>query len=219
MTRISPLSASNNVLPIYSVYRLADTPDPMSSSNPYAATSSQRGYDTGKSKSKKKWWIIGGIIALLIVIGAVLGGVLGTQLNKKNGNSSSGSGTNSGAAAGNGNVVPSGLTGSINTGALTATAANRVLAVATDSAWMLPVYPTGVSIFSWFRAERGRGGSSVYYACVTRVSANYRPTPPATLHLLPTLPPVLGHPTHLLHQTPRSEPTHVSLLRDTSGTL
>lgn len=33
------------------------------------------------SRSNKKWWIGGGLLAL-VVVGAVLGGVLGTQLNK-----------------------------------------------------------------------------------------------------------------------------------------
>lgn len=38
-------------------------------------------------RSNKKWWWIGGIIAALLVVGAVLGGVLGTQLNKDSSNS------------------------------------------------------------------------------------------------------------------------------------
>lgn len=38
-----------------------------------------------KARSNKAWWI-GGILAALVIIGAVLGGVLGTQLNKNKGN-------------------------------------------------------------------------------------------------------------------------------------
>lgn len=34
-------------------------------------------------RAKRTIWILVGIIALLVVVGAVLGGVLGTQLNKK----------------------------------------------------------------------------------------------------------------------------------------
>lgn len=119
----------------------------MSSSNPYASASSPANGSGGKSR--KKWWWIGGILLLLIIIGAVLGGVLGTQLNKNKGNTGSGASSNSGSGgngqAAGGNVVPSGLS-SVNTAQLTATAANRVLAIATDT-YLLPVYATGVSHF------------------------------------------------------------------------
>ena len=121
--------------------------DPMSSGNPYAASGS-RGYNEKPRNSKKKWYWIIGIIALLVIIGAVLGGVLGTQLNKddkKNGSSSQDNSSGSGGVPGN-TGVPSGID-NVNSAAMTATGANgqAYLAIATDSEWMLPVYATGVS--------------------------------------------------------------------------
>ena len=115
--------------------------DPMSSSNPYASAASPGGYTPKKKRSK--WLTIGLPIILLIIIGAVLGGVLGTQLNKnKNGESNSGSsGAQEGVSEG-GVVVPSGVS-NINTAQATNTAANRYLAVQTDT-YMLPVYATPV---------------------------------------------------------------------------
>lgn len=123
---------------------VADT-DPMSSSNPYASAASPGGYQPKKKRSK--WlWIGLGLLALIIV-GAVLGGVLGTQLNKNKGSSSnnSSSGASSdGSRTQDGVVVPSGVS-SINTAQATNTAANRYLAVQTDT-YMLPVYATPVSV-------------------------------------------------------------------------
>jgi len=57
-----------------------------------------------RKQRRRKWWWIGGLLALLVIVGAVLGGVLGTQLNKKNsGTSKSGNsnGDNSGESNGN----------------------------------------------------------------------------------------------------------------------
>ena len=123
--------------------------DPMSSGNPYASQSPQ-GFNQQPKKSKKKLWIILGVIlAILIIVGAVVGGVVGSRSG--NDSSSSGSGSaadqaNGGgnAGGGNGNTgAPSGVS-NVNSEALTATAANRYLAIATESDYMLPVYPTGV---------------------------------------------------------------------------
>lgn len=122
--------------------------DPMSSGNPYASQSPQ-GFNERPKKSRKKLWIIIGIIvAIIVILGAVLGGVLGSRAS--NDDSSSGSGNsadqaNGGNGGGNGNAgVPSGVS-NVNSEAVTATNANRYLAIATNSQWMLPVYPTGVS--------------------------------------------------------------------------
>jgi flagellar basal body-associated protein FliL len=116
--------------------------DPMSSSNPYASAASPGGYQPKKKRSK--WlWIGLGVLAL-IIIGAVLGGVLGTQLNKKDGSSNTGSSgaSSDGSQTQDGVVVPSGVS-SINTAQATNTAPNRYLAVQTDT-YMLPVYATPV---------------------------------------------------------------------------
>jgi hypothetical protein len=122
--------------------------DPMGSSNPYAASSSPRGFAQPKKSRKKLWIILGSILALLIILGAVLGGVLGSRASKNTSTSSAGSGTGNNAAISGSPAntgVPSGAPSSINSAALTATAANRYLAVATNSDYMLPVYATGVS--------------------------------------------------------------------------
>jgi hypothetical protein len=117
--------------------------DPMSSGNPYASQS-PRGFEQPQKKSRKKMWIIiGVIVALLVIIGAVLGGVLGSRSSSDS--SSGGSKSAADNASGNGNAgAPSGVS-NVNSEALTATSENRYLAIATDSEWMLPVYPTGVS--------------------------------------------------------------------------
>lgn len=129
----------------------------MGASNPYAAAS-PRGYQPPKKKSRKWLWI-GLAVAALIIIGAVLGGVLGTQLNKNKsgtnssgGSSSGGSGNTNGAGTGgqggNGNSGNTGVPSLIaNTGITTKTMTGAngeyYLAVATDT-YMLPVYATGV---------------------------------------------------------------------------
>ena len=116
----------------------------MSSTNPYATSTSQRGYASPKKK-RNKWLWIGIPLLLLVIIGAVLGGVLGTQLNKGNASSSSNKPAGSGSNAG---VVNTGLPSGVTAGsaAATGTGANGqvYLAMATDS-YMLPVYGTGVS--------------------------------------------------------------------------
>lgn len=117
--------------------------DPMSSGNPYASQS-PRGFEQPQKKSRKKMWIIiGVIVALIVIIGAVVGGVVGSRSSSDS--SSGGSKSAADNASGNGNAgAPSGVS-NVNSEALTATDENRYLAIATDSEWMIPVYPTGVS--------------------------------------------------------------------------
>lgn len=129
----------------------------MSSGNPYASQSPQ-GFNQKPKKSRKKLWIILGIIlAIIIIVGAVVGGVLGSRAG--NDDSSSGGGNSADQANGGGNGGGNGNTGApsgvsnVNSEALTATEANRYLAIATDSEYMLPVYPTGVRIFAFLRGE------------------------------------------------------------------
>ena len=113
----------------------------MASTNPYATSTSQKNYVAPKKKRNKWLWIAVPII-LIIVLGAVLGGVLGTKLKKGTSPAVSNNGNN---AASPGNTgLPSGVTG--NSAAATATGANGqvYLALATDT-YMLPVYATGVS--------------------------------------------------------------------------
>jgi hypothetical protein len=175
----------------------------MSSGNPYASQS-PRGFDQPEKKSRKKMWIIiGVIVALIVIVGAVVGGVLGSRASN---DSSSGSGSSADQAnGGSGNdnaAAPSGVT-NVNSEALTATAQDRYLAIATDSAWMLPVYPSAVSQFGVLQENQ---------------VLILRPTLPATLPL-PLLDLVTRGP-----QTPRPlaparpVPTLDSLL-NTSGML
>ena len=116
--------------------------DPMSSGNPNAA-SSPRGYDAPRKNSRKKWYWICGILLAIIVIGAVLGGVLGTQLNKDDDDKSSKSGS-SGSSSDSNTGVPSGVS-NVNTATKTAANGDTYLAIATDSEYMLPVYATGTA--------------------------------------------------------------------------
>lgn len=134
-------NSSDDHLPLQSA-------DPMGSSNPYASQSPQ-GFNEQPKKSRKKLWIIiGVIVAIIVIVAAVVGGVLGSRSSN---DSSSGSGSSAdqsnggGNGGGNNGGAPSGVT-SVNSDALTATASNRYLAIATDSDWMLPVYPTGVRL-------------------------------------------------------------------------
>lgn len=174
--------------------------DPMSSGNPYASQS-PRGFEQPQKKSRKKMWIIiGVIIALIVIIGAVLGGVLGSR--SSNDSSSGGSKSAADNANGNGNAgAPSGVTG-VNSEAVTATNENRYLAIATDSQWMLPVYPTGVSTISH-----------------RQVKAHVRLELLDTPHPQLQDPATLGPQTTLLPAPTASEPTLDSVLLSTSGTL
>ncbi|RSH92903.1 hypothetical protein EHS25_008349 [Saitozyma podzolica] len=161
--------------------------DPMSSSNPYASASSPAARGFNEKKKRNKWLWIGIPILILIIIGAVLGGVLGTQLNKnKSSSSSSGSSGGSGAAGsgavgsngGGGNTVNTGVptlivnTG-VNSAAATETGANGevYLAVATDT-YMLPVYATGTN-------TAGYAAPSTYSSPSSKDSWPTDPSPPS----------------------------------------
>lgn len=126
--------------------------DPMSSGNPYASQS-PRGFEQPQKKSRKKMWIIiGVIVALIVIIGAVLGGVLGSRASNDSSSSGSGSSADQANGGNSGGAVPSGVSG-VNSEAVTATNQDRYLAVATNSNWMLPVYPSTVSLPIQFRCQ------------------------------------------------------------------
>jgi len=107
-------------------------------SSPYGTgdpqyTESQSGFITPQSLTKKRTsnWIKFGIPALIIIIiAAVVGGVLGSRKSKESSSSASGS-TGSDAAA---------------SSAVSAKLAAGRFAVATDSQFMVPVYPSTVSV-------------------------------------------------------------------------
>ena len=116
----------------------------MSSSNPYASAGSPRGYEAPKKK-RNKWLWIGLPILLLVIIGAVLGGVLGTKLGGGGDKSSSGS-SNPGSGSDNANTgAPSGVS-NINTATSTGVNGERYLAIQTDTN-SRPIYATGVSLY------------------------------------------------------------------------
>lgn len=201
--------------------------DPMSSNNPYASNSSTPGYNKPKKSRKKLWWILGALLALIIIVGAVLGGVLGSRAAKNNDSESGkaadqngkpGSSNGGSAAPHNSNFgtgtkgVDGGNTGlptllsyyaEPNFAAQTQTGANGqvYIPVATDT-YANPAYATGVSKQS-------------------RILANGRPQLlgflllPRTQHLAPM---VLGPPTLPPPPKAASVLTHVSSLPSTSGT-
>ncbi|ORY32309.1 chondroitin AC/alginate lyase [Naematelia encephala] len=124
---------------------------PMSSRNPYASGSSAGAGGYAVKKKRNKWLWIGLPILAIIIIGAVLGGVLGTQLNKGSSNSSNNS-TSSGSSGSSGsNVntgVPSGVT-DVSSATSSFADGQNYLAVATDT-YMLPVYATGTATAGYF---------------------------------------------------------------------
>ncbi|KAL7419540.1 hypothetical protein Q5752_005451 [Cryptotrichosporon argae] len=131
---------------------------PMSSNNPYATSSSPRGYAPQKKSRKTMWIIIGVIAAIIVIVAAVVGGVLGSRHSSSSSSdpSSSTSGTSgdstnfatgtAGATSGN-TALPTLLSyWATNAAAETQTGANGevYLAIATDT-YMLPAYATGTA--------------------------------------------------------------------------
>jgi hypothetical protein len=131
--------------------------DPMS--GPGAVESSAPYYNQSPKKKRNKWlWIGLPVLLAVIILGAVLGGVLGSRGSGNDNNSSNGSSGSNNAAADPSGTNRSGGSGSAGVGS-TATGANgqAYLAISTDSN-SLPVYPTAVSRKRWTRLHLGFQG-------------------------------------------------------------
>ncbi|KAI0031486.1 chondroitin AC/alginate lyase [Vararia minispora EC-137] len=105
------------------------TNSPYGSGDPYYNSST--GYITpsntaGKSRGMSKWIKFGIPVAVIVIAGAVVGGVLGSRRSSSSSSSSSSSGSGSAAAS----------------GAVSAKNGLGRFASATNSEWMLPVYPS-----------------------------------------------------------------------------
>jgi preprotein translocase subunit SecG len=121
--------------------------------NDPAFTESATGFinPQGQAVAKKKGlspWIKFGIpVALVVIVAAVVGGVLGSR--KSSSSSSSSSGSNSGKASGD----------EVASNAPVATATNVLaagrFATATDSKYMVPIYPSAVGARKLFHVEFG----------------------------------------------------------------
>jgi hypothetical protein len=113
---------------------LHPNPSPYGTADPQY-TESQSGFITPQSPAKKRTsnWIKFGIPALIIIIiAAVVGGVLGSRKSKESSSSSASGSKGSDAAA---------------SSAVSAKLAAGRFAVATDSQFMVPVYPSTVSVY------------------------------------------------------------------------
>lgn len=110
------------------------SPSPYGSGDPYYNESS--GFITPKPVKKRSntWLKIGIPVLIVVIIAAVVGGVVGSR-NKKSSSSSNGNGTTAGEAAAS--------------SAVSAKLAIGRFATATNSEFMVPVYPSTVSSPSW----------------------------------------------------------------------
>lgn len=125
---------------------------PMSSQTHLPTSDNRYPYGGGYSekydrKAKKSKWLVVGLplLLLLIIAGAVLGGVLGTRAAKNNQNTSvnsTGGNNDSGSNSGSGNGGGGGGGGSQQGG--TGTSIGR-FAISTNAEFQMPVYPSTVS--------------------------------------------------------------------------
>lgn len=88
------------------------------------------GYEKSRGGSGRKWLVIGVPVAILVIAGAVVGGILGSRAANKNSSGGGSSGAASEAAA---------------SSAASVKASIGVFATATNSQFMVPIYPTAVS--------------------------------------------------------------------------
>lgn len=120
--------------PHYNTIHQGSSQSPYGSGDPYYNESS--GFITPHPVKKRSntWLKIGIPVLIVVIIAAVVGGVLGSR-NKKSSSSSS-NGTPAGEAAAASSAVSAKL------------AVGR-FATATNSEFMVPIYPSTVSIPSW----------------------------------------------------------------------
>ncbi|BEJ16654.1 hypothetical protein CspHIS471_0600550 [Cutaneotrichosporon sp. HIS471] len=159
---------------------LRDNEYPMNSGNPYAATASHP--QRAPKKRKWLWWIVGAIVLICVIVGAVLGGVLGSRAKNNNGKGSSSGGnaaatgapgkdgntafaTGTKGADGGNSALPTMLSyWATNMAVQTQSGVNGqvYLAVATDTN-MLPAYVTGTNTAGYSEptkdAQPGQNGA------------------------------------------------------------
>ena len=119
---------------------------PYGSGDPYYNKASGYIASGGAKQPKRNWLKIGIPIAILVVVGAVLGGVLGSRA-KKNSNSSGGSNGSNGNGNSNGGGVKNGL-GRFPT--------------STDSFYGMPIYPSTVSLVPFLLDEHGNAAFAFF---------------------------------------------------------
>lgn len=111
---------------------------PYGSGDPYYNESS--GFITPHPAKKRtsNWIKIGVPVLILVIIGAVVGGVLGSRSHKSSNNNNGGSSGSSGSQSGE-SAASSAVSVKLDVGRF---------ATATNSAYMMPIYPSTVSTLS-----------------------------------------------------------------------
>jgi uncharacterized membrane protein len=114
----------------YNAVNGTHSPSPYASGDPYYNESSGFITPSSPKKGTSNWIKFGIPVAVIVIVGAVVGGVLGTR------SSHGGSGGGGGKAAGN-----------AESSAASVKAQLGRYATATNSEYLMPIYPSTVSIF------------------------------------------------------------------------
>jgi hypothetical protein len=110
-------------------YNALESSSPYPSADPYYSSTTGLGNPSRSAKKPLSKWIKFGLpVAVLVIAGAVVGGVVGSRHHKNN--SSTSSGSSGGPAA---------------SSAVSAKNAAGIFPTATDSEYMVPIYPSTVS--------------------------------------------------------------------------